>query len=66
VTALIKWRLLGVTLRTDKHDVLERWNLVESPEGARLVRRGRQALAAVVRGDSGGLASGNAPEIAAN
>jgi hypothetical protein len=56
----------GVTLRTDKHDVLERWNLVESPEGARLVRRDRQALAAVVRGDSGGFASGNAPEIAAN
>jgi len=57
---------LGVTVRTGKHDVLERWNLVESPQGARLVRRDRQALTPVVHGDSGGFASGNAPEIAAN
>ena len=57
---------MGVTVRTGKHDVLERWNLVESPQGARLVRRDRQALTPVVHGDSGGFASGNAPEIAAN
>jgi hypothetical protein len=41
-------------------------NLVESREGARAVRRDRQALAAMVRDDSGGFASGDAPEIAAN
>ena len=64
-TALIRWRALGVSLRLT-HDVLERWDLVESPEVVRLVRRDRQALAAVVRGDSGGFARGGAPEFAAN
>ncbi len=36
-----------------EHDVLERWNLVGSDSGRRLVPRYRAALAALMRGESG-------------